>query len=59
MMAAKQGDTSLVQVLVGADKVDVNIQENVSISMCSLVGILELSEFIQSLEEGGSLHCGM
>ena len=58
MMAAKQGEASLVQILVGADKVDVNIQENVSIYMCS-VDILALREFIQSLGEGGSLCFGM
>ena len=60
MMAAKQGETSLVQILVGADEVDVNIQDNVSVCMCSLlIIILALSEFIQSLEEGGSLCSGM
>ena len=37
MMAAEQGETSLVEILAGADEVDVNIQENVSVCMCSLL----------------------
>lgn len=49
MMAAKQGETPLVQILLGADNVKIDIQESVSISVCSLIEILALSRFIQSL----------
>ena len=43
MMAAQEGEMSLVKILVGANKVDVNTQENVSIGVCSLVEILAMA----------------